>query len=51
MIAVGGAGSSGLPAFASERNRTYIGQRLWAQSVIPSRLGGSGKKTWRVPVS
>jgi len=31
--------------FDSERNHTYIRQRLGAQSVIPARRG---KKTWRV---
>ncbi len=32
--------------FDSERNHTYIRQRLGAQSVIPAKRG---KKTWRVP--
>ncbi|MGB8473349.1 MAG: transposase [Candidatus Acidiferrum sp.] len=31
--------------FDSERNHTYIRQRLGAQSVIPAKRG---KKTWRV---
>jgi DDE family transposase len=31
--------------FDSERNLTYIGQQLGAQSVIPAKRG---KKTWRV---
>ena len=31
--------------FDSERNHTYIRQRLRAQSVIPAQRG---KKTWRV---
>ena len=31
--------------FDSERNHTYIGQKLGGQSVIPAKRG---KKTWRV---